>query len=150
MDDIIVWSPGVTLDAIEKQVILKAFRFFRGNKTATATALGIAIRTLDNKLEKYEADGKADKLREHDDKQKRLEWLKRQRGTVGTNIDDAPTATNHATTSEGNSVSRPGAGVRVESADETSEESSVSVSERKEVQGVLPKQAAASGVRRAR
>lgn len=151
MDDIIVWSPGVTLDAIEKQVILKAFRFYRGNKTATATALGIAIRTLDNKLEKYEVDGKAATEREQDEKQRRAEWLKRQRGTVGTGIDDSPAAEQrHATTTEGNSVSRANAGVRVESAVETSEEPALSVSERKEVQGVLPKQVAQSGQRRAR
>lgn len=58
MTENIVWTPGVTLEQIEKDVILKAFRFFRGNKTTTANALGIAIRTLDHKLEKYEAEGK--------------------------------------------------------------------------------------------
>lgn len=49
----IIWSPGVTLEQIEKQVILKAFSFFDCNKTRTADALGIAVRTLDAKLEKY-------------------------------------------------------------------------------------------------
>lgn len=47
------WQVGMTLDQIEKQVILKAYRFFEGNKTHTASALGIAIRTLDNKLKRY-------------------------------------------------------------------------------------------------
>jgi len=46
------WQPGVTLEDIELQVIDKAYRFFEGNKTKTANALGIAIRTLDNKLSK--------------------------------------------------------------------------------------------------
>jgi DNA-binding NtrC family response regulator len=61
----IYWQPGVTLDAIEKQVILKAFQFFGHNKTHTAHALGIAIRTLDNKLAKYEKeqDGQADRIK---------------------------------------------------------------------------------------
>lgn len=49
----IIWSPGVSLEDIEKSIILKAFRFYRGNKTATAQSLGIAIRTLTNKLEGY-------------------------------------------------------------------------------------------------
>lgn len=53
---VITWSPGVTLEEIEKSVILKAFRFYRGNKTATAQSLGIAIRTLTNKLEGYKKD----------------------------------------------------------------------------------------------
>ena len=47
------WTPGVTLDDVEKQVILKAISFFGGNKTVTARTLGIAVRTLDYKLERY-------------------------------------------------------------------------------------------------
>jgi DNA-binding NtrC family response regulator len=54
----ILWQPGVTLEDIEKQVIQKAFSFYRGNKTATAKSLGIAIRTLDAKLEKYDKQDK--------------------------------------------------------------------------------------------
>jgi transcriptional regulator with PAS, ATPase and Fis domain len=47
------WQPGMTLEEVEKQVILKAFQFYNRNKTHTAKALDIAIRTLDSKLEKY-------------------------------------------------------------------------------------------------
>lgn len=50
------WQPGITLDDIEKEVILKALSFYHGNKTRTAEALGIAIRTIDNKLAKYRGD----------------------------------------------------------------------------------------------
>jgi transcriptional regulator with PAS, ATPase and Fis domain len=49
----IAWQPGMTLEDMEKQIILKAFRFFNKNKTQTAKSLGIAIRTLDAKLDKY-------------------------------------------------------------------------------------------------
>lgn len=59
MNDFIIWSPGVTLDQIERQVIEKAFAFFRKNKTQTAQALGIAIRTLENKFERYEKEDAA-------------------------------------------------------------------------------------------
>lgn len=52
----ITYMPGVTLYEIEKAYIIKAFRFYQGNKTMTARSLGIAIRTLDNKLLQY--DGK--------------------------------------------------------------------------------------------
>ena len=48
-----MWQPGKTLESIEREVIQQAFRFYQGNKTATANSLGIAIRTLDAKLEKY-------------------------------------------------------------------------------------------------
>jgi len=52
----VFWSPGRTLEEIEKAVILEAIRFFRNNKTQTALALGIAIRTLDYKLAKYRGE----------------------------------------------------------------------------------------------
>jgi hypothetical protein len=55
----ITWQPGITLEQLEKQVILKALQFFGGNKTRTAQSLDIAIRTLDNKLEKYEREQNA-------------------------------------------------------------------------------------------
>ena len=50
----IIWSPGVTLEMIEKQVILMAYKFYQSNKTTTARVLDISIRTLDAKLDKYE------------------------------------------------------------------------------------------------
>lgn len=151
MNGIIQWSPGVTLDAIEKQVILTAFRFYRGNKTATASALGIAVRTLDNKLEKYEADGKAEKERLSNEQQHRSDWLTKQRGIVGRQVvtipDGSPNA--HATTTEGDRT-RAAAGVRVESPAQSAAQPPVSLSERKEVQSVLPKQAAQGGARKSR
>lgn len=48
------WIPGQKLDQIEKEVILDAYKYCNYNKTKTAAALGIAIRTLDNKLARYE------------------------------------------------------------------------------------------------
>lgn len=83
MDNQIMWSPGVTLEDIEKQVILKAFRFYRGSKTTTSQALGISIRTLDTKLEKYEADGKLAKQQQDEQRQRDLDFFARQRGDTG-------------------------------------------------------------------
>lgn len=48
------WQPGVTLKDLEKEAIIKAYNFYQKNKTKTAGSLGIAIRTLDNKLKEYE------------------------------------------------------------------------------------------------
>lgn len=85
------WSPGVKLEDIERQVILAAFRHFRGNKTATANSLGIAIRTLDNKLEKYEADGKTGEKSYADQRARAEEFNKRQRGfTTGPDGEVVP------------------------------------------------------------
>tara|TARA_R110002073_G_scaffold131684_5_gene278384 strand:+ start:345 stop:1688 length:1344 start_codon:yes stop_codon:yes gene_type:complete len=46
---------NMPLDAIEKSVILKTLEEKGGNKTETAEQLGISVKTLYNKLEKYDA-----------------------------------------------------------------------------------------------
>ncbi len=50
------WQPGITLEEMEKQVILEAMSFFQGKRSQVAEALKIAPRTLDYKLAKYKAD----------------------------------------------------------------------------------------------
>lgn len=47
------WVPGTTLNDIERSVILEALNYHHGNRTHTARALGISIRTLRNKLADY-------------------------------------------------------------------------------------------------
>jgi len=51
------WSPGQTLNDIERHVILRALDYHQGNRTHTARALGISIRTLRNKLADYRKIG---------------------------------------------------------------------------------------------
>ena len=51
------WKPGSTLDQIERKVILEALKHHDGNRTHTAKALGISIRTLRNKLAEYRVMG---------------------------------------------------------------------------------------------
>lgn len=58
MDDlkqqpIVLFDPTVTLHELEKNYILKALNYYDGNKTQTANALGITIKTLYNKLHEY-------------------------------------------------------------------------------------------------
>jgi hypothetical protein len=53
---VIVWYPGMTIEEVERDVILAALKFHNGNKTRTADSLGIASRTLDNKLARYRGD----------------------------------------------------------------------------------------------
>lgn len=47
-------SSLLTIKALEKQHILKLFDYFEGNKSQTANALGISVRTLCNKLSEYQ------------------------------------------------------------------------------------------------
>lgn len=51
------WMPGRTLDDIERGVILEALLYHHGNRTHTAKALGISIRTLRNKIADYKRLG---------------------------------------------------------------------------------------------
>jgi len=137
MDGMIFWTPGVTLEDLERTVILKAYSFYHKNKTATAQALGIAIRTLDSKLEKYEDDRIKQEEREAAGRKQREEFLAAQRGPHQSY--NAP---------EGiltGSLSSPPAGVRVESLEKVGTERPVSVQKPQEVQKVLPSKASASG-----
>lgn len=136
--EIIAWSPGVTLDSIERQVIFKAFAFYRENKTATAGALGISIRTLDNKFEKYREEDKGNEQSERDRKFRADDFLSRSRGIVPVNGGgDSPSPQafrqNGAKTSER---------VFVEPIANAPAEQPMSVQKRAEVQEVLPRQAA--------
>ena len=76
----IFWSPGKTLATLEKETIAIAYSFYKNNKTQTAKALGISIRTLDAKLKDIEADKEKDNVAFEQRKQERAEFLKRSRG----------------------------------------------------------------------
>lgn len=136
MSDVIMWSPGVKLETIERQVIEKAFRFYKENKTATASALGISVRTLDNKFAQYVEQDKTVTEHENVRRQGRDTWLARARGL-------APVPQHH--TARPAASSEANAGVRMEPATAASAELAVSVHERPKVQDVLPTKSAAGG-----
>jgi hypothetical protein len=127
------WAPGVSLENVEKQVILNAWSFYRGNKTQCSISLGISIRTLETKLEKYEQDGKA--LRDFGDREERerAEQLRRARGIVGNPIATALTAD----PAQGDALGTS-SGVHVQPVVEVPAQQPVPVPERPEVQAVLP------------
>ncbi len=52
-EDSVIINLGETLEEVEKRIILKTLRKFNGNKTHTAKALGIGLRTLHRKLKEY-------------------------------------------------------------------------------------------------
>jgi DNA-binding NtrC family response regulator len=45
---------GTSIDAVEKLLILRTLELHHGNKPKTAEILGISLKTLYNKLERYE------------------------------------------------------------------------------------------------
>lgn len=52
-----IWQPGVSLEQIERETILSALRFFHGNRTHAASSLGISVRTILNKIQRYKEQG---------------------------------------------------------------------------------------------
>lgn len=127
----IIWSVGMTLDSIEKMIILKAYSFFRHNKTQTAASLGISPRTLDNKLERYESELDSESERQANELRKRTAFLIKQRGNPPNNqgVPFTPTA------------ALPGShvGARMESFANAPEKPTLPVSERTQVQAMLSK-----------
>lgn len=132
------WSPGVTLEDVEKQVIINAYKFYRGNATQTAISLGISEKTIRNKLEKYEQDGKAQRDIEDSEAADRENQLKRARGIVPTGPQESPR------------IYGTDAGVHSQPSFEAPEKHAVPVQEPEKVQSVLPKHASTSGSGRRR
>ena len=60
----VIWSIGTTLEQHEKEILFYTLRYFQGNKTKTAQSLGISVRTIDNKLAKYEKEEQERKQRQ--------------------------------------------------------------------------------------
>lgn len=119
------WTPGQTLEDVEEIVIKKAFIHFNKNKTATARALGISLRTLDNKFEKYADDDRKRKETDERDAKERREWKDRAKG-IPPRSEESQNSTN--------------AGNGVESTKESSSQSSLPLQKSEEVQDVLPTQ----------
>ncbi len=142
-----MWSPGVSLEDIEKQVILKAFAHYRDNKTVTANALGISIRTLDSRLDKYASDKKEQEVTDEQRRRDRENQLRRARGQP-----QLPDAYTERVSSEGASaIAAPSAeafqGNGVQPSKDAPAQHAVSVPERAQVQKVLPQQSPYGGNR---
>lgn len=128
----IFWSPGMTLEVLERQVILSALSHYKV-KAVTANALGICAKTLDNKLEKYGEDDKSQKIRDAEREEHRSEWLARSRGSFSGNL---------------NANEQPR--IRPESTPSLPTSKPMSVREREEVSPVLSTQHAPQSPKRGR
>jgi DNA-binding NtrC family response regulator len=51
------------LDAVERRAILSALERCENNKSRAARALGISLKTLHNKLKRYESEGAGEFIR---------------------------------------------------------------------------------------
>ncbi len=128
--DEVTWCPGMTLEYIEKQIIKKAYRIYQGNKTHTARSLGVAIRTLDNKFEKYKAEDESNESAAIDARAIRAENLRKARGDSHL----------HQKASSWNPSTSADKGIRLESATAITAEHEVSVQKSEKIQEVLSTQ----------
>lgn len=87
----VIWTPGMKLEYIEKQVIQLAMSHYRNNKTAASQSLGISIRTLDGRLEKYDEDERIERERHDEERRKRDEYAARARGIPPAQYDTSAT-----------------------------------------------------------
>lgn len=139
----IVWTPGVALEALIQQVVEAAMAHYRGNKTATAQSLGIAIRTLDSRLEKYAKEKVEFEERAADARSERQKFQARQRAIpAGARWDTSATPSIYAPGLQAES------GVLPQSLANASAKHAVPVPERQEVQSVLPSASASRGSRK--
>lgn len=142
----IIWSPGVSLANLERDVILTAFRFFRENKTATANSLGIAVNTLSAKLERYTKEQEEHKERQDEQRIKDREFLERSRGIVGRDSHNTqPIPQQHQENGK-----ETDDGLYSQPASAVAAQQPVSLPERGEIQELLPAKAASGGVNRRR
>lgn len=137
MNSIMNWVPGLTLEMAEKMAILQAMQFYKNNKTATANALGIAIRTLDNKLELYAQDDIRMKAVENERARQREEFARRARGQAPSVSQPTPRDSAQSQKASDPVDSLPHPGVPVEPAPDPSEEYPLPVPEPEKVQEVL-------------
>lgn len=148
-----MWTPGRTLEQIEKEAILKAYAHHRQNKTQTANSLGISIRTLDSKLEKYQQDDVENEQRIENAKKREDDFIKRSRGNVEA-INAAANAPINFETKKTNGPIKNGdaleTGVRVESVARASEKYEMPLSKQEEVQSLSSRHASASNTRKGR
>ncbi len=135
----------MTLDQVERQVIERAYVHFEKNKTRTAASLGVCVKTIENKLNAYDREDELQKERSENAKREREEFAEIQRNG---RRDRAPPATEANKSRRAND--HAGAGLRLESTAHASAQQTMPVSQREEIQVVLPRQASGSGSRKSR
>lgn len=82
----IIWTPGTSLSDVERQAIECAMHFYRGVKASVARSLGISARTLDTRLSDYRRDDAERRRKEHDEFEKRKQFLASQKGETYTMV----------------------------------------------------------------
>lgn len=150
MDYQISWQPGLTLKQMELMVVGSAIRFYKGNKSQTAKALDINIKTLDTRLDEIIEIEDKEKAAEAERVKQREHFLARSRGISSNsqlNWTDSPAFTPESFQAIASDVPKTSREIHVQSASEVPAQQSVSMPKLEEVQKVLPRQVAGNSQR---
>lgn len=74
------WSPGVSIDEVLRQVVLKAVHFYRGDKAAAARSIDVPIAYIEEKLLQHDVQQKAYEQKISEIKNRQLAFVERSRG----------------------------------------------------------------------
>lgn len=80
LDPILQWHPSLRGDALERWNIERHLNYHNGVKAKAAYAIGINVRTLETKLDKYAIDDSESTHREQQRKKEKEDFLLRCRG----------------------------------------------------------------------
>lgn len=77
----VLWSPGISLDELERMVIEKSISFF-GSKEKAALSLRISVKDILKKTSKWEEEDKILKEKRDLEKEKQANYLLHARGKL--------------------------------------------------------------------
>ncbi len=141
------WQPGRTLADVERESIEVAYRFYGYNKSATASSLGISLNTFKSRIEEYGFEvGNAHISREglagfEPGAVGRSDGGNDSKGEVNSKAEGNTKASEEAA----KQVIPAQSGVHVESDTIHTQEQSVSMRKRKEIQKMSSSRTATSG-----
>lgn len=76
----LIWQPGVSLKAMEREAIASAMQFFHNDKASAARSLGVTPELIEERMAEYERDRAAEQERHKQRLAEREAFLRRQRG----------------------------------------------------------------------
>ena len=137
MEQSVEWYLGMSLDELERHVILKAMNLLHQDINSVARVLGRSHRTIQNKLEQFKTEDEAKLAREHERLRRSQEYSDRARATPPQfrgefYPDNPPTYDENGKVISGGDVFKPPF--------ETTKKSEMPVHERSEIQEVLSEQ----------
>lgn len=79
MNHNVFWTPGMSLEILTEQIVVKAVAVYKGDRVVAARTLGLTVEDLESKLASVEAKAEASRVIIEDQRRKNTEQLLRSR-----------------------------------------------------------------------